>query len=304
MRKPRGTGHWPTRYGTWGTGAGDRACRRPPPPHCLPTRHRPRVPQAPLHPRPEPAAATRAHQGTRRPGRNGPRAHLNPTPGQQPATQPGAVARRTHPRRRVFRRLHGVLQERPSKGTQRRLPRADTRSHQATMQSLHGGARGNPSQCLSGHTSSEITPPWGRGLETPPPGMTGTRPQAGQQTRPRTNRPGAAPKGAERVWRRAPTPLASLRNSHRAPRPPRSGRIWNTRAHKATPAAPTPTQNRRRPKTWACGSTGSPRGSGSPWESASDGCLLRIHATSRMEPAAWQTSPSAIGQHRMHPPPP
>ena len=49
----------------------------------------------------------------------------------------------------------------------------------------------------------------------------------------------------------------------------------------------------RRPKThaeqaaaqdlWTCGSPGSPQGSGSPWKSASDGCLPQ--ATLRMEPA-------------------
>ena len=99
-----------------------------------------------------------------------------------------------------------------------------------------------------------------------------------------------------------PTPLGSLPNSHRGPPQPGDGGMWTTRAQKATPAAPTPTRNRRWPKTWTGGSPGSPQGSGSPRGSASDGCLPQ--ATSRMEPAPWRTLPSAIGKHRTHPPPP
>ena len=91
---------------------------------------------------------------------------------------------------------------------QHRLLRAAILSHKATIQGAHR------SGCPARHTSSRITPPWGRKLSMPPPRMTGPRPQAGQRTRPRTSR---APKGAERVWRRAPTPLASLPTSHRGP---------------------------------------------------------------------------------------
>ena len=44
-------------------------------------------------------------------------------------------------------------------------------------------------------------------------------------------------------------------------------------------------------------------GSSSPWQSASDGCLLRCPATSRREPGPWQTSPLAIGRGTRPPPP-
>ena len=90
-----------------------------------------------------------------------------------------------------------------------------------------------------------------------PPRMTGPRPQAGQRTRPRTS---TAPKGAESVWRRAPTRIASLPARHRGPPHPPGGGIWTTRARKATHATPAATRNRRRPETWAYGSTGSPEG--------------------------------------------
>ena len=126
------------------------------------------------------------------------------------------------------------------------------------------GCQVNPLRCSARHTSSAITPPGGRRLSTPPPRMTSTRPQARQRTRPQTNRPGTAPKGAERVWRQAPTPLAGLPNSHRGPPQPGGGGIWTRRARKATRAATTPKQNRRQPKTWTCGSPGSPHGASRP----------------------------------------
>ena len=73
-----------------------------------------------------------------------------------------------------------------------------------------------------------------------------------------------------------------------------SGGIQTTRAWKASPAAPAPTQNRRRPKTWTYGSTGS----------LQESCLLRNPANSRRGPAPWWTSPSAIRRNRTHPQPP
>ena len=178
--------------------------------------------------------------------------------------------------------------------TQHRLPRVAIRSHEATIQGSH------PSRCPARHTSSTITLPWGRKLGMLPPQMTGPLPQAGQRTGPRTS---TAPKGAERVWRRAPKQLASLPTSHRGPPRPGGGGIQTTRTWKATPATPAPTQNRRRPKTFTYGSTGSPQGSSSPWRSASDCCLLCGPAPSRREPAPWRISPSAIARHKQPPPP-
>ena len=128
----------------------------------------------------------------------------------------------------------------------------------------------------------------------------GTRHQAEQRTRPGT---GAAPQEVGRAWKRAPTPLASL-PAHRQGLPrPGDGYIWTRHAWRATPAAPATKRNRRRPKTWAYGSLGLPQGSSSPWQSASDGCLLCGHATLLREPAPWQTSHSAIGRGTRPPPP-
>ena len=170
--------------------------------------------------------------------------------------------------------------------SQRWRPLASARSHDATMQRAH------PSRCHARHTSSAITPPWGT-LSMLLPRMTGPRSQAQQRTRAQTT---AAPEEAGRAWRRAPTPLASLPAHHWGPPRAGGGSIWTTHAWKATPAAPATTQNRRRPKTWVCGSTGSPQGSSFYWRPASDGCILRGPATSGREPAPWQTSPSAIGR--------
>ena len=170
--------------------------------------------------------------------------------------------------------------------SRRRRRHASARSYDATMRRAH------PSRCHARHTSSGTTPPWGT-LSMLPLRVTGTRPRAEQRTRPRTS---AALQEAGRAWKGAPTPLASLRAHHRGPLRPGDGGIWTTHAWQATPAAPVTTQNRRRPKTWASGSTGSPQRSSSPWQSASDGFLLRGPATSRREPAPWRTSPSAIGR--------
>ena len=116
-------------------------------------------------------------------------------------------------------------------------------------------------------------------------------------------RTSAAPREAGRAWKWAPTPLVSLPASQRGPPRPGGGGIWTTHAWKATPAAPGAMQNRRRPQTWACGSTGSARRSSSPWRAASNGCLLRGPANSEREPAPWQTSPSAIGRGTRPSPP-
>ena len=113
----------------------------------------------------------------------------------------------------------------------------------------------------------------------------------------------AAPKEAGRALKRATTPLASLQAHRRGPPRYGGGDMGTTHAWKATPAAPATKQNRRRPRTWAYGSTGSPQRSSLPWQSASDGCLCRGAATSRREPAPWQTSPSAIGRGKRPPPP-
>ena len=107
--------------------------------------------------------------------------------------------------------------------TKHLLPRASAQSHDATIQRAH------PSRCHARHTSSAITPPWGK-LSMLPPRMTGPRPRAGQRTKPGTS---AAPQGAGRAWRRARTLLASLPASHWGPPRPRGGGIWTTRAQKA-----------------------------------------------------------------------
>ena len=84
---------------------------------------------------------------------------------------------------------------------------------------------------------------------------------------------------------------------------PGDGETWTTHAWRATPAAPATKRNKRRHETWAYGSPGFPQGSSSPWQSASDGCLLRRPATSRRAPAPWQKSPLAIGRSTRPPPP-
>ena len=159
-------------------------------------------------------------------------------------------------------------------GSQRRRHHASARSHDATIQMAH------PSGCHARHTSSAITPPWGK-LSMLPPGMTGPRPQAEQRTRPQTS---AAPQETGPPWRRAPTPLERLPANHWGPPRPGGAGFRTKHAWKVTPTTPATTQNRRRPKTWACGSTGSPQGNSSPWRSASDGCLLRGPANSVREP--------------------
>ena len=116
-------------------------------------------------------------------------------------------------------------------------------------------------------------------------------------------RTGTAPQEARRAWQREPTPLASLPAHRRGPPRPGGGDIWTTHAWRAMPASPATKRNRRRPETWAYGSSGLPQGSSYPWQSASDGCLLLGLATSRRGPAPWQTSPSAIGRG-IRPPPP
>ena len=132
------------------------------------------------------------------------------------------------------------------------------------------------------------------------------RPQAEQRTRPRTS---AAPQEVARAWKRAPTPLASLPAQRREPPRPGVGDIWTTQAWRATPAAPVTKRNKQRPETWAYGSPGLPQGSSSPWQSASDGCLLLVllvlcgPATSWKKPAPWQTSPLAIRRGTRPPPP-
>ena len=88
---------------------------------------------------------------------------------------------------------------------QHQRPCASARSHEATVQ------RADPSRCHARHTSSAITQPWGK-LSRLPQRMTGPRPRAGHPTRPQTS---AAPQRAGHVWRRAPTPPASLPASHR-----------------------------------------------------------------------------------------
>ena len=85
-----------------------------------------------------------------------------------------------------------------SQRTTRHHPSAQ--SNRATMRRAH------PSRCHARHTSSAVTPPCGA-QSILPPGVTGMRPRAEQRTRPRTD---ATPQEAGRVWKRAPTPLASL----------------------------------------------------------------------------------------------
>ena len=177
--------------------------------------------------------------------------------------------------------------------SQRRRRHASTRSHYATMR------RTQPSRYHARHTSSAITPPW-RTLGRLPLRMKGTRPRAEQRTRPRRS---AARQEVARAWKRAPTPLASLPAHRRGPPRPGGGDIRTTHAWRATPAAPATKRNKRWPKASAYGLPGLPQGSSSPWQSASDGCLLRGPATSRREPAPWQTSPLAIGRGRRPPPP-
>ena len=81
--------------------------------------------------------------------------------------------------------------------------------------------------------------------------------------------------------------------SEPACQPPGTARPWR-RGHLDYAPSPATTRTRRRPKTWAYGWTGSPQSRSSPWQSVSNGCLLRSPATSRREPAPWQTSHSAI----------
>ena len=214
-----------------GTGPGGQtldAVHAAAPPHQPHTVRTPRVTRAPPHPRPKQTAATQARWGTQHPGGHGHGAHLKATPGPKPG-QPHPTCRNARPtgeRRPVDTPARKTLSTPswspagvPPTQTQRQLPRAATQSHETTIQ----GAQ--PSRYPARHTSSAILPPLGRELNTPPPQMTGTQPQAGQRTRPRTNRPGTAPKGAEREWRRAETPLASLPTSQRGPLHPGGGGI-------------------------------------------------------------------------------
>ena len=197
-------------------------------PHQPPSGRKPRVTRAPPHPRPQHTAVTEARRGMPHPGRRQHGAHLEPTRSLRPR-QPHPTcprARFTGERRPADTPAMKSLSTPswspagvPPTRTQRRLPRAATRSHETTMQGAH------PSRYLARHTSSAISPPWERKLNTPPPRMTRTRPQAGQRTRPRTNCPGTAPKGAEHVCQRAPTPLASLPTSHLGPAHPGGGGI-------------------------------------------------------------------------------
>ena len=108
----------------------------------------------------------------------------------------------------------------------------------------------------------------------------GTRVETGTNT---TSEPAKQPPRATQAWGREHLDYARSEGNARHPN-----------AHAEQAAA----QDR------TCGSTRSRQGSGSPWESASDGCLLRIHATSRREDAPWLTSPLAVGQNRTHPTPP
>ena len=166
---------------------------------------------------------------------------------------------------------------------QHRRRHASTGGHDATMRRTH------PSRYHARHTSGAITPPWGR----LPLRVRGMRPRAAWRTRPRTS---AAPQERARSWKRPPTPLGSLPARRRGPPGPGEGDTWTRHAWRATPTAPANKLNKRRPETWAYGSPGLPQGSSSPWQSASDGCLLCGPATSRRGPAPWQTSPFAIGR--------
>ena len=154
---------------------------------------------------------------------------------------------------------------------------ASTRSLDATRRKTH------PSRHHDRHTASAITPPWGR----LPLRLRGRRPRAARRTVPRTS---AVPQGMVRAWKQPLTPLASLSARRRGPPRPGARGTWTTHAWRATPTAPANKRNKRRPKTWACGSQGLPQGSSLPWQFAYDGCLLPGPATSRREPAPWQTS--------------
>ena len=85
--------------------------------------------------------------------------------------------------------------------------------------------------------------------------------------------------------------------------PPWAGDTWNTHAWRATPAAPATKRNKRRPETSAYGSPVLLQGGSSPWQSASDGCLL---LTSRSRHLAEGTSTMAdiTFGHRMGNTPP
>ena len=128
----------------------------------------------------------------------------------------------------------------------------------------------------------------------------GMQPRAERRTGPRTS---AVPQEVARAWKRPPTPLGSLPARRRGPPRPGGGDTWTTHAWRATPAAPATRRKKRRPETWAYGSPGSLQGSSLPWQSASDGCLLRGPANSRREAAPWLTSPLAIGRGTRPPQP-
>ena len=94
-------------------------------PHQLPTRRNPRIVRAPPHLRPRHIAATQASRETPCPARptTGPtwspgevRSPGNHTRHARTRSRQGNVSRRAQPRRRLFRCLHGVLQEYPPHG--------------------------------------------------------------------------------------------------------------------------------------------------------------------------------------------
>ena len=174
--------------------------------------------------------------------------------------------------------------------SQHRQHHASTRSHDATRRKTH------PSRRHNRHTSSAITPPWGR----LPLRIRGMRPRAVRRTGQRAS---AAPQERVRACKRPPTPLASLSARRQGPPRPGGGGTWTKHAWRATPTAPANKRNKRQPETWASGSPGLPQGSNSPWQSASDGCLPRGPAPWRREPAPWQTSHSAVGRGTIRPPP-
>ena len=235
-------------------------------------------------------------------GRHRDRTHQKPARSQRPGKpHPTCPSARPAGKRRPADTTATTTLSMPSwspawvthKRSQHQRHHASAWSNDATMR------RTRPSRYHARHTSSASTPPWGT------PGMlplqvTGTRPRAGQRTRPTTS---TGTQKVARAWKRAPTPLASLPAHRRGPPHPGGGDIWTTHAWRATPAALATKQNMRQPKTLAYGSPGLPRGSSSPWQSASDGCLLRRPATLRREPAPWQTSPLATGRGTCPPPP-